>query len=180
VTQSGSFAGAIALGRLASCGLRKDGALSPRGGHCLREVDGGDRRQRDMGGGLRAISARSAADILSALPRPPFRPRLRPSVTARISFNPIVSAASSRFSRCDWGKSSRCKRSARHSPSEFSGRWRRSRKEDAHAEARDNRRGRRSSGSPLHYVLFALPPVTSRRMPGVISFTPLTRDPVER
>jgi hypothetical protein len=31
VTQSGSFAGAIALGRLASCGLRKDGALSPRG-----------------------------------------------------------------------------------------------------------------------------------------------------
>jgi hypothetical protein len=45
----------------------------------------------------------------------------------------------------------------------FSGRWRRSRKEDAHAEARNNRRGRRSSGSPLHYVLFALPPVTSRR-----------------
>jgi hypothetical protein len=62
----------------------------------------------------------------------------------------------------------------------FSGRWRRSRKEDAHAEARDNRRGRRSSGSPLHYVLFALPPVTSRRMPGVISFTPPARDPVER
>ena len=31
MTQSGSFAGAIALGRLASCGLRKDGALSPRG-----------------------------------------------------------------------------------------------------------------------------------------------------
>jgi hypothetical protein len=62
----------------------------------------------------------------------------------------------------------------------FSGPWRRSRKEDAHAEARDNRRGRRSSGSPLHYVLFALPPVTSRRMPGVISFTPPARDPVER
>ena len=60
------------------------------------------------------------------------------------------------------------------------GPWRRSRKEDAHAEARDNRRGRRSSGSPLHYVLSALPPVTSRRMPGVISFTPLARGPVER
>ena len=33
---------------------------------------------------------------------------------------------------------------------------------------------------PLHYVLFALPPVTSRRMPGVISFTPRAREPVER
>jgi hypothetical protein len=32
----------------------------------------------------------------------------------------------------------------------------------------------------LHYVLFALPPVTSRRMPGVISFTPPARDPMER
>ena len=94
-----------------------------------------------MGGALRAISARSAADILSALARPPFRPRLRPSVTAPISFNPIVTAASLGFLA---------------------------------------RRGRRSSGSPLHYVLFALPPVTSRRMPGVISFTPPARDPVER
>jgi hypothetical protein len=171
------------LGRLASCGLRKDGALSPRGGHCLREVDGGDRRQRDMGGGLRAISARSAADILSALARPPFRPRLRPSVTAPISFNPIVSAASLGFlaflgaigARAVGANVLRC--TARVI---FSGPWRRSTKEDAHAEARDNRRGRRSSGSPLHYVLFALPPVTSRRMPGVISFTPLARDPVER
>ena len=39
--------------------------------------------------------------------------------------------------------------------------------------------GRENRG-PLHYVLFALPPVTSRRMPGVISFTPPARDPVER
>ena len=37
MTQSGSFAGAIALGRLASCGLRKDGALSPRGATELTE-----------------------------------------------------------------------------------------------------------------------------------------------
>ena len=37
MTQSGSFAGAIALGRLASCGLRKNGALSPRGATELTE-----------------------------------------------------------------------------------------------------------------------------------------------
>ena len=29
-------------------------------------------------------------------------------------------------------------------------------------------------------LAYALPPVTSRRMPGVISFTPPARDPVER
>src|SRR4029077_11273251 len=37
VAQSGSFAGAIALERLASCGLRSDGALSPRGANELVE-----------------------------------------------------------------------------------------------------------------------------------------------
>ena len=110
-----------------------------------------------MGGGLRAISARSAADILSALARPPFRPCLRPSVTAPISFNPIVSAASLGFlAFLGWGKSSRCKRSALHSPSDILG---------ALAEIEEGRRARRGpgqparkalSGSPLHYVPAAL------------------------
>jgi hypothetical protein len=39
----------------------------------------------------------------------------------------------------------------------------------------------RHVGKPvIDYVLFALSPVTSRRMPGVTSFTPPARDPVER
>ena len=92
--------------------------------------------------------------------------------------SPIVSAVLAFLGAI--GQEQRCKRSARHSPSDILG---------ALAEIEEGRRARRGPGQPARQALFRQPsalravhPPTRHITPDawVISFTPPARDPVER
>jgi hypothetical protein len=69
----------------------------------------------------------------------------------------------SRFSRRDWGKSRRCIRSARHSPSDILG---------ALAEIEEGRRARRGSGQPARQALFRQPSALRAVRPPTRHITP--------